>query len=137
MRILIADDQPKVRFALRVALEQQPGSKIVSEAADTTDLLTQTQAACPDLLLMDWDLPEMPAPLVLSTLHRQCDRTIVIILSEKPEMCQLALSAGADAFVSKGDPPEYLLRAIAACVQRSQAKHTSGDPVSPVSIQRK
>jgi DNA-binding NarL/FixJ family response regulator len=57
MRILLADDQPKVRFALRVLLERQPGLKVVGEAADADDLLAQMETACPDLVLLAWELP--------------------------------------------------------------------------------
>ena len=42
MRILIADDQVRVRQALRVLLTQQPGVRVIGEAADGEELL----AAC-------------------------------------------------------------------------------------------
>jgi DNA-binding NarL/FixJ family response regulator len=118
MRILIADDQPKVRFALRVALERQPGSKTVGEATDTADLLAQARSVCPDLLLLDWDLPEMSTPELLTELRRICRCLKVIVLSEKSEVEQAALAVGADTFVSKADPPEHLLKAISECWHR-------------------
>ena len=115
MRVLIADDQPQVRFALRVALERQPGSKTVGEATDTADLLAQARSPCPDLLLLDWDLPGMPPSELLSELHRRCRDIKVIVLSEKSEAEQAALVIGVDAFVSKADPPEHLMSAIGEC----------------------
>ena len=118
VRVLIADDQPKVRFALRVALEGQPGPKTVGEATDTADLLAQARAACPDLLLLAWDLPEMPTPELLSELHRICCHLKVIVLSEKSEAEKAARVVGVDAFVSKADPPEHLSSAISACWPR-------------------
>lgn len=122
MRILIADDQPKVRFALRVALERQPGTKTVGEATDAVDLLAQARSVCPDLLLLDWELPEMPILELLSELRQICRRLKVIVLSEKSEAAQAALLIGADAFVSKADPPEYLSKAISECCHRWQAQ---------------
>jgi DNA-binding NarL/FixJ family response regulator len=56
MQILLADNQPKVRFGLRVLLERQPGLQVVGEAADAEDLLAQVEADCPDLVLLDWEL---------------------------------------------------------------------------------
>ena len=56
MRILLADNQSKVRFALRALLEQQPGLTIVGEAAEAGDALLQVEAVRPDLVLLDWDL---------------------------------------------------------------------------------
>lgn len=120
MRILIADDQPKVRFALRVALERQPGPKTVGEAIDSADLLAQARSVCPDLLLLDFDLPEMPLAELLSELRRICRCLKVIILSEKSKTEQATLAIDADAFVSKADPPEHLLRALSKCWQHGE-----------------
>jgi DNA-binding NarL/FixJ family response regulator len=97
MRILIADDQPKVRFALRVLLERQPGLKVIGEAVDATDLLTQTETN----------------PLL--ALRQARPGLLVVVLSCRPEARRQALADGADAFVSKADPPEKLLVAIDHC----------------------
>jgi DNA-binding NarL/FixJ family response regulator len=56
MRILLADNLPKVRFALRVLLEQQPGLEVVGEATDAQDLLIQVEATAPDLVLLRFSL---------------------------------------------------------------------------------
>jgi DNA-binding NarL/FixJ family response regulator len=112
MRILLADDQPRVRFALRVLLERQPGVEVVSAATDADDLLSQAKASCPDLVLLGWELLGSAAVGSLSSLRRICPDVSVIALSGRPEARQAALSAGADAFVSKTDPPERLLAAI-------------------------
>ena len=57
MQILLADNQPKVRFGLRVLLERQPGLKVVGEAADAEELLARMEADRPDLVLLGWELP--------------------------------------------------------------------------------
>jgi DNA-binding NarL/FixJ family response regulator len=41
MRVLLADDRRAVRSALRLLLEQEPGVKVVGEAADATGLLNE------------------------------------------------------------------------------------------------
>ena len=112
MQILLADDQPKVRFALRVLLERQPGLEVVGEAVDGEDLLALARAACPDLVLLAWDLPDLEAVGGLPALRALYPGQSVIVLSGRPEVRQNVLSAGADAFVSKSDPPEQLLAAI-------------------------
>ncbi len=140
MQILLADNQPKVRFGLRVLLERQPGLKVVGEAADAEGLLAQTETLCPDLVLLGWGLPglakadpsasrrgepvactepsrsEPSGQSLLSALRRICPDVYVIALSGRPEARRAALAAGADAFVSKCDPPERLLAAIEDCV---------------------
>jgi len=121
MDILIADDQPKVRLGLRVLLERLSGLKVVGEAVDVEELLAQAQV-CPHVVLLDWELPGLRARPVLSTLRGICPDVAVIALSGRPEARQAALSAGADAFVSKGDPPERLLAAVADCRCDQQGK---------------
>lgn len=115
MRVLLADDQAKVRSALRLVLQQQRDVEILGEAVDTTGLLDWVKATEPDVILLDWELPGLPAPALLSTLHDRRSGVHVIALSGRPEARQAAQEAGVDAFVSKGDPPECLIAAIAAC----------------------
>ena len=124
MQILLADNQPKVRFGLRVLLERQPGLKVVGEATDAEGLLAQMEADCPDLVLLGWSLPGLakadPSASsgqgLLSALRRICPDVYVIVLSGRTEARRAALDAGVDAFVSKCDPPERLLAAIEDCV---------------------
>ena len=111
MDILLADDQ-KVRLALRVLLEQTAGLTVVGEASNAQDLVTQTSAKRPDLVLLDWTLPGLHDDGTLCTLRQICPDVSVIVLSGRPEAQKPALAAGANAFVSKVDPPERLLAAI-------------------------
>lgn len=115
MQILLADNQPQVRFGLCVLLEHQPGIKIVGEAANARDLLAQSKTACPDLILLDWTLPKMKAVNLLAKLREICPNITVIVLSGRPEARQAALNAGADGFVGKYELPEKLLAAISNC----------------------
>jgi DNA-binding NarL/FixJ family response regulator len=130
MRVLLADDQSQVRSALRLLLEQEPELSIVGEVATAGELLTQIEETCPDVVLLDWELPGLrtaepsisSGQSLLSALRTFCPHLLVIALSGRPEACQAALAAGADAFVSKGDPPERLLAAVDNCCQRRQCK---------------
>ena len=51
MRILLADDEPKVRQALRLLLEQQNGVTVIGEAGQAWEALAQLGAHAPDVLL--------------------------------------------------------------------------------------
>ena len=134
MHILLADDRPKVRFALRVLLEQQPGLKVVGEAADAEALLALAKEACPDLVLLGWEWPGLRAGDLLSALREVCPDLFVIALSGRPEARRAALAAGADAFVSKTDLPERLLAAIADCCRQQQRQ--SASPPAPTDSPR-
>jgi DNA-binding NarL/FixJ family response regulator len=53
MRVLLADDQAKVRSALRLLLMHEPEVEIIGEAVDSTGLLDWVKVVCPDLVLLD------------------------------------------------------------------------------------
>jgi DNA-binding NarL/FixJ family response regulator len=114
MRILLADHESNVRYGLRVLLEERSGFEVVGEAADAEDLLAQIEAACPDLVLLSWGLPGLAGDALLPTLWSVCEDLYVIVLSGRPEERQATLDAGANAFISKVEPPERLLAAIAS-----------------------
>ena len=115
MRIVIADDQDRVRFALRVLLTQQPGLQVVGEASDGEELLARVRAIAADLALVDWELPRLAEAGGLPALHRSSPALQVVILSSRPGVRQAALAVGGDAFVSKSDPPERLLTVLRRC----------------------
>jgi DNA-binding NarL/FixJ family response regulator len=99
-----------VRSALRLLLEQDLGLSLVDEAAEAAELLDRLQATCPDLLLLDWEVAGRQGDGLMLAIGRCCPALSVIVLSGRA-----ALAAGADAFVSKGDPPERLLAVMDGC----------------------
>jgi DNA-binding NarL/FixJ family response regulator len=115
MRILVADDQAKVRSAIRLLLEHDEDIKVLGEAVDATGLLDWLSVVCPDLVLLDWELPGRDMRELLDAVRGNCSRVKVVALSGRPEARREAIAAGADGFVSKGDPPERLLDALRRC----------------------
>jgi DNA-binding NarL/FixJ family response regulator len=112
MRVVLADDQPKVRSALRLLLEYGPKLSVVGEAAEARELLEQIEAGRPELVLLDWELPGLKFMDLMPRLRQHCPDLKIIVLSSRPEANKSALSAGADGFVSKGDSPERLLEVV-------------------------
>lgn len=112
LNILVGDAQPRVRFGLRLLLEQQPGWKVTGEAEDAQSLLAHIRSRCPDLVLLDWELPGMPAEQLLGAMREACPNLRVVFMSGKDELHHAALQAGADLFAYKADPPEKLLGMI-------------------------
>ena len=112
MRVLLADDQMQVRSAIRLLLEQEPGFQVVGETADATGLLLAATEKAPDLVLLDWELPGLPAAQLLRLLRYERPFLKIIAMSSRPEVAQLVLEAGAHAFLSKSEPPERVLSLI-------------------------
>jgi chemotaxis response regulator CheB len=46
-----------VQSAQRLLLVQQPGIQILGEAIDATGVIGWIRATCPDVILLDWELP--------------------------------------------------------------------------------
>jgi DNA-binding NarL/FixJ family response regulator len=120
MKILLADNKSEILSALRLFIEQEAGLSVVAEVVDVTELIISTLATQPDIVLLDWELPGLkklalpqesgksPVP----ALRAHCPHVKVIGLSSDPDARNQALVAGADAFVSKGNPPDELLELI-------------------------
>lgn len=112
MRILVADDDRRVRSALEMLLRHEPGLTLVGQCTNLEGLLVQARELEPDLVLVDWELPGRSAAGLLLALQQLETRSRVVVLSASPEPEQVALMLGADAFVSKADPPDRLLSAL-------------------------
>ena len=112
VRIILADDQERVRYSLRVLLRQQPGWKVIGEAENAKDLLALARVLDPDLVLLDWNLPDMESEVLLISLRGSCQHIPVIVLSGQIEVKSAALEAGANAFLSKANPPDQLVETI-------------------------
>ncbi len=106
-RVFLADAQPDELKALRVLLRDL-NMAVVGEAADWPATLARAPATDMDMLLVDWGmLPAGLGVMALAELRLACPTAIVVVLiSHLDARQQAALSAGADAFISKGETPE-------------------------------
>ena len=119
-RVYIADAKTEERSALRLVL-QDLKMEIAGEAGDWATTLVLVPVSRTDMLLIDWDLlPNSPSES-LNILRKACPMALIIILiSHLDARQQAALSAGADAFISKGESPERVaehLRSVAASIR--------------------
>lgn len=114
MRILLADDQVKVRSALRLLLEQEGDMDVVAEAADSVGLLLAAEQKSPDVVLLDWELPGVPVADLVPLLRRLSPTIRILALSGRPEAESTAVAVGVDAFVSKTTPADQLRVALDA-----------------------
>lgn len=118
-RVYLADSQREERSALRLLLLDLK-MEVVGEAADWPTTLAQAPVSRTDMLLVDWDLLPSAPTGALDALRKACPAALVIVLiSHLDARQQAALSAGADAFISKDETPERVaerLRTVAANV---------------------
>jgi len=115
-RVYLADAQPDERLAFRLIL-QDLKMQVVGEAADWPTALAQAPATSPDMLMVDWDLVAAGSGADLAELRMACPTAVVIVLiSHLSAREQAALSAGADAFISKGEMSEQVVERLRAAV---------------------
>jgi DNA-binding NarL/FixJ family response regulator len=118
-RVYLADALTDERAALRLILLDL-NMEIAGEATDWSTTLAQAPISRTDILLVDWSLLPNSPGAALEELRGACPAALVIVLiSHLDARQQAALSAGADAFISKGETPERVaerLRTLAANV---------------------
>ncbi len=117
MHILIADDHPLFRDALRRAvLQGQPGARI-DEAEDVAGLLALADAhSDADLVLMDLNMPGAQgfSALVHVRATRPTLPVLVVSAQEDPALMQRAVAHGAAGFIPKSASLPQISEAIAA-----------------------
>ena len=105
-RVYLADAKPEERSALRLLLNDLK-MQIIGEAADWDTLLVEVPISATDILVVDWDLLPAAPTEALGKLRMACPAALIIVLiSHMDARQQAAISAGADAFISKGETPE-------------------------------
>ncbi|HUR17843.1 MAG TPA: response regulator [Acidimicrobiales bacterium] len=110
-RVLVVDDDARVRHALRALLTSSHGLAVAGEAASAPDALRVDEQLLPDIVLLDLLLPT--AQEGLEVLRRLVGRgRTVVALTIRVQLRQAALDAGAAAFVEKGVSPDLLLEVL-------------------------
>ena len=114
IRLLIVDDQPAVRQGLHMRLAAEADLCVVGKALDGEAALGLAQSLCPDVGLMDVEMPHMDGLVAASALRAICPHASVVMLSIHDDAYTRAQAehAGAAAFVTKSVPADVLLATI-------------------------
>jgi DNA-binding NarL/FixJ family response regulator len=114
IRVLIVDDVERVRQDLCTFLTLTGDIEIVGEASNGLEAIRLVEALCPQVVLMDLEMPIMDgyeAARQIKANHPACRVITLTIHGGKAER-QKAFQAGADDFIVKGAPLETLIEAI-------------------------
>jgi DNA-binding NarL/FixJ family response regulator len=114
--ILIADDQPLMRSALRTCLDAEPDMTVVGEAVDGAHACRLAESLRPDVVVMDVRMPILDgieATRRITALPGEPrPRVLVITTFDLDEHIIDALRGGASGFLVKDAPPEELIRGV-------------------------
>jgi DNA-binding NarL/FixJ family response regulator len=112
MRVLLAAKNHHLRISLELLVSEEPGMQVIGAVSETEGLQALIKSSQPDLVILDWDLPGRQLRELLGDLRRQFVASKFIVLGMDADDRNIAMDAGAHAFVLKAAPPEYLLNAI-------------------------
>lgn len=116
IRVVVADDQPLMRTALRDCLAAEPDITVVGEAADGARAVSLVRQHTPDVALMDIRMPILDG--VEATRQIVADpgpattRVLIVTTFDLDEYILAALRAGASGFLVKDATPEELVHAV-------------------------
>jgi DNA-binding NarL/FixJ family response regulator len=119
-RVFCADDNPLVTDALRGLIQRSKDFDWMG-AADSADALCLElrRLGCPDIVLLDVDMPGMNPFEAVSAMPRVCPRARVLMYSGmvRRDLIEGALDAGAWGYVSKADGESALFQAMHAVLR--------------------
>ncbi|QEC48287.1 response regulator transcription factor [Baekduia soli] len=121
IRIMLVDDHPAMRAGLTGVLTAEPGMVPLGAAASAAELLPVLNRTRPDVVLLDYHLPDTDGLLLCRRLKREIPAPAVLLYSAYAD-AQLALPAilaGADGLLHKSAPAPALYDAI-RCVARGE-----------------
>ena len=111
---MIAEDQTMVRQALVALLELEPDIEVVAQAATGDEALAMAAKHCPDVAVLDIEMPGPTGIEVASQLSRSGfgGKVVIVTTFDRPGYLRAAMTAGASGFLLKDAPADDLAAAI-------------------------
>jgi NarL family two-component system response regulator LiaR len=103
IKLLIADDERLFRQSLKILLETGTDIKVVADAANGQEAVAGARETCPDLALLDVDMPRMDGIKAARLIAAVCPRTKILMLSvhHEDDKINAAIRAGAIGYILK------------------------------------
>jgi DNA-binding NarL/FixJ family response regulator len=114
IRLLIVDDHAVVRRGLVMVLRMEPDFEIVGEAENGARAVQLAQQLLPDLVLLDFVMPDMDGEATAQALQAAVPNVRILMLTgvALDERVLDMLAAGVDGYVMKDIEPDDLAQAI-------------------------
>jgi len=120
--ILLVEDHTIVRQGLRMILDQNPSIEVIAEAVNGRDAIRMAEKYRPDIILMDFSMPDLNGLEATRQLVRLNSEVKVIILTRhgNQEYVDRLLRAGASGYLIKNSAADELILAIQAVYRGSK-----------------
>jgi len=120
-KILLVEDEKPIRSMLQFALSKEGYS--ILEAGNGVEAESVIESNTPDLILMDWMLPDISGVEIIKILKQRndCKNIPIIMLTARTEESHkvTGLEAGADDYITKPFSPLELIARIQAILRRN------------------
>jgi two-component system nitrate/nitrite response regulator NarL len=118
LRILIADDHPIIRKAVRSTLERHPRFEVCGEAEDGFKAIQEAHKLRPDVVVLNVSMPVLNGLEAAREIKATLPETAIVILSSSVDQrfIEEAKKIGARAYIAKTKAGEALVKAIEAAV---------------------
>jgi DNA-binding NarL/FixJ family response regulator len=105
VRILVVDDSLLMRRCLRTLLERQDSWKVCGEASNGKEAIERAQQAAPDVIVLDFQMPEMNGLDAAKEIRRQSPEVpiLMVTLHMSPQLEDQARRVGIRGACDKGD----------------------------------
>ena len=122
MKTLLVDDSKTMRNIQKGVLAQLGHTEVV-EACDGQDALSKVAAAGPELILLDWNMPNMNGIEFVKAFRQTNKATPIIMVTTESEKSRVieAIKAGVNNYVIKPFTPELLSQRISETVAKKAA----------------
>ena len=112
--VMIVDDHPVFRQGLKNVLAAHEDLNIIGEAGNGREAVEKVPQLCPDVVVMDINLPGLNGLQATRTLKSVCPDVNIIMLTayDDEEQVYHAIRAGASAYYAKDVSPEQLAQVI-------------------------
>jgi DNA-binding NarL/FixJ family response regulator len=113
-RVLVVDDQPSIRKALRNLLETQGAFQMCGEAKDGFEALQKVQELDPEIILMDISMPGLDGLEATRRILKAHPNAQVLIITQfqSAQAVQAARNAGARGYLAKSEAGHHLIQAL-------------------------
>ncbi len=113
-RVLLVDDHPLVRQALREAISRESDLAVCGEAEDQEGTLRAIEASRPDLAIVDLGLKNSDGIRLIKDIHDRHPKMLTLVLSMHDESlyAERAIRAGASGYISKQETPARIMQAV-------------------------
>lgn len=127
IKVLVAEDETVVRYALAQLLAGEEDMEVVGEAANGEIAVAMARQNEPDVVLMDLGMPRMDGIAATKQIKEDMPDCAVVVLTvfHDDEHLFRAIKAGAQGYVLKDAPPEHVVEAIRAAARGEGFLHAS------------